>query len=70
MSKGKNSVRNLRYGPRTRLVRGMLAKFLFHKCFRNLQNHPPFQFVCLSYDVTPSLRYCEVNWKSLLSVMA
>ena len=36
---------------------GMLTKFLFHKCLagntgfcseRNLQNHQPFQFVCLS----------------------
>ena len=39
-----------------REVQGIWAKFSFHKCFRNtgfcpsrnLQNHPPFQFVCLS----------------------
>ena len=39
-----------------REIQGIWAKFSFHKWFRNtgfcpsrnLQNHPPFQFVCLS----------------------
>ena len=39
-----------------REIHGMKAKFSFHKCFRNtrfcpsrnLQNHPPLQFLCLS----------------------
>ena len=39
-----------------REIQGIWAKFSFRKCFRNtgfcplrnLQNHPPFQFVCLS----------------------
>ena len=39
-----------------REIPGIRAKFSFHKCFRNsgfchlknLKNHPPFQFVCLS----------------------
>ena len=39
-----------------REIQGIWKKFSFHKCFRNtgfcplrnLQNHPPFQFVCLS----------------------
>ena len=31
---GKNSVRNLRYGPRTRLVRGIyLQNILMHSCY-------------------------------------
>ena len=29
---GKNSVRNLRYGPRTRLVRGMYARIVENCC--------------------------------------
>ena len=37
---GKNSVRNLRYGPRTRLVRGMCV-------------HGVCMYVCMYYSMIP-----------------
>ena len=41
-SMGKTSVRNLQYGPRTRLVRGIYAHFESDRCqstFRSIQHH-------------------------------
>ena len=43
---GKNSVRNLRYGPRTRLVRGIYT--MMAKPMKTLQMHyPMMQFLII-----------------------
>ena len=74
---GKNSVRNLRYGPRTRLVRGIYT--MMAKPMKTLQMHyPMIQFliilnippkaVCvhrlikiISYEISFRSQHAEIN---------